>query len=140
MKALLQAGLTGRVPAPPEKRFLISLICLGAATDLAAYLEWLDGQSGKVLGEIAAAIRAAYGGTPAANPELYRRHSAVANARKLKMPLLFLHGGADRTIPVHQARALAAELDEQPHFTYREIPDGNHDSPLFAEFAIRSLT
>jgi hypothetical protein len=24
MKALLQAGLTGRVPAPPEKRFLIS--------------------------------------------------------------------------------------------------------------------
>jgi hypothetical protein len=24
MKALLQAGLGGRVPAPPEKRFLIS--------------------------------------------------------------------------------------------------------------------
>jgi hypothetical protein len=33
MKALLQTGSSGRVPVPPEKRFLINSISLAAAGD-----------------------------------------------------------------------------------------------------------
>lgn len=37
---------------------------------------------------------------------------------------------ADQIIPVEQARTLAKRLAGRTNFDYREIPDGDHDSPL----------
>ena len=47
------------------------------------------------------------------------------------MPIYFPHGGADEIIPVEQARMLAEKLKDKPDFFYKEIPGGNHDSPLY---------
>ena len=38
-------------------------------------------------------------------------------------PILLVHGSKDRTVPVEQARALAAA---RPGVTLREVPDGDH--------------
>ena len=46
------------------------------------------------------------------------------------MPVWLYHGGADRTIPVSEARALAEILAGKEDFHYHEIAGGNHDSPL----------
>ncbi|MFA6100692.1 MAG: alpha/beta hydrolase [Victivallaceae bacterium] len=106
------------------------VVARGAATDLASYYNWCVRQQMPIIQEIGEAIRIAYGGTPEQKPELYRRHSALANAARLKMPVFFAHGGADQLIPVEQARALADKLAGQKNFSYFEIPGGNHDSPL----------
>ncbi len=106
------------------------VVARGAATDLASYYNWCIGQDMPIIQEIAEAIRISYGGTPEQQPELYRRHSALANADRLTMPVFFSHGGADELIPVEQARALAAKMTGRKNFHYFEIPGGNHDSPL----------
>lgn len=107
-----------------------AVVARGAATDLAAYQPWCLRQERPIMREIGAAIAAAYGGTPEERPDIYRRHSAVAHADCLSMPVALSHGEADQVIPVAQARALLAKLDGQPTFRYEEIPGGNHDSPL----------
>jgi pimeloyl-ACP methyl ester carboxylesterase len=106
------------------------LVIRGAATDLASYYRWCKTQQKPIIYEIADAIRISYGGTPEEKPDLYRKHSALANADKLTMPLFLIHGGADEIIPVEQARALADKMKNSPNFSYTEIPGGNHDSPL----------
>lgn len=106
------------------------LVIRGAATDIASYYRWCLTREKPIIHEIAEAIRISYGGTPDENPDLYRRHSALANAGKLKMPLFLIHGGADDIMPVEQARALAEKMKNSPTFSYTEIPGGNHDSPL----------
>jgi len=106
------------------------VIARGVATDLGSYWAWCRERPEPILGEIAAAIEASYGGTPETAPTVYRRHSALHHAARLSMPLHLSHGGADAVIPVDQARALAARLGHRSTFVYREIPGGNHDSPL----------
>lgn len=104
------------------------VIARGAASDLASYHAWcLQRQAAKpILGEIAAAIAAAYGGAAT----VYQAHSAQALAARLTMPLFLSHGAADAVIPVSQMRALVGRLADHPNLVYHEIPDGNHDSPL----------
>jgi len=106
------------------------IVARGAATDLGSYYKWCTTQTRPILREIADAIRAAYGADPGQAPEIYRRHSAQANADRLAMPVYLAHGAADQTIPVQQAQMLADKLRAKKDFCYREIPGGNHDSPL----------
>ena len=106
------------------------IVARGAATDLTTYQPWCAQHERPILREIAAAIADAYGGTPVERPDVYLRHSVVANARRLSMPVALSHGGDDQVIPVSQSRALVAELSDLATFRYDEIPGGNHDSPL----------
>jgi pimeloyl-ACP methyl ester carboxylesterase len=97
---------------------------MGAATDLASYVDWCDQQTLEVCGRIAAAIRTSYG-----SQEKMIQHSVCRNAAKLTMPCLFYHGVDDRIIPVSQARRLAGLMADSSNFFYREIYQGDHDSP-----------
>lgn len=115
-------------------------VALGAATDLASYQAWCQPYpAGSIQREIGNAIVTAYGTTPAAAPELFQRHSAVRQGGRLTMPVFFAHGGADALIPVEQARQLADALAGRPTFEYVEVPDGNHDSPLWDRRALAFL-
>lgn len=98
---------------------------LGAATDPQSYLDWLEPETGPILQEIRAALLAAY-----PTPESRETNSVLRHADRLAMPVCYLHGEADATIPVSEARALRDRLAGKPDFFYREIGDGNHDSPL----------
>ena len=102
-----------------------AVIVRGAATDLKSYRQWCLKQEKPIVHEIAEAISTAY-----KEYEL-EKHSTLLNAEKLNMPIYFIHGGADEIIPVEQARMLAERLKNKPNFFYKEIPGGNHDSPLF---------
>jgi len=115
------------------------VVALCPATDLASYYAWCRGKAPAfpggarnegIIGQIADAIQASYGGEPATQPRRYRRHSAVANAARLTMPLCLVHGTADPLIPVAGARRLAGALADHPAFVYRELADGGHDAPL----------
>jgi len=98
---------------------------LGAATDPQTYLDWLETQSIPILREIRAALLEAY-----PTPELRERNSVVRHADRLSMPVCYLHGEADATIPVSEARTLRDRLAGKKDFFYREIGNGDHDSPL----------
>jgi len=98
---------------------------LGAATDPQTYLDRLEPQTGPILREIRAALLDAY-----PTPESRERNSVCRHADRLSMPVCYLHGEEDATIPVSEARALRDRLAGKPDFFYREIENGNHDSPL----------
>ena len=102
------------------------IAALGAATDLKRYSEWCAGQPLAVVREsICNAIRESYG-----SDEEYEANSVCANAQALTMPVFYYHGDADNIIPVSEARALKGILGGKPNFHYREVPGGDHDSPL----------
>jgi len=102
-----------------------AVVTLGGATDLKSYRQWCLKQERPIAHEIAEAISTAY------KEDDLEKHSTLLNADKLNMPIYFSHGGADEIIPVEQARMLAEKLKYKPDFFYQEIPDGNHDSPLY---------
>ena len=112
----------------------------GAATDLVFYLDYCQRQRNIpsdpewhsiVLGQIADAIIEHYGGTPDECPEVYRAHSAIHHAERLRgIPFLFSHGVHDAIMPVVMARRFAAAMADNPDFTYVEMPGGEHDAPL----------
>lgn len=125
-------GTSNLIYAALHSEDVAGLIARGAATDLATYHRWCRQTQGvPIVQAIADAIEAAYGGTPDDAPETYRLHSALHHADRLTMPIHFAHGGADRIIPVSEARSLAGKLAKEPTFRYHEIPDGNHDAPLY---------
>jgi pimeloyl-ACP methyl ester carboxylesterase len=104
-------------------------VAMCPASEMAAFYGWCAGRpEAPVPAEIAAAIRAAYGGTPGECPEVYERHSCLAHAGRLTMPAYVAHGEGDALIPVEQSRALAAGR-EAADLRYREVP-GDHDAPL----------
>jgi pimeloyl-ACP methyl ester carboxylesterase len=106
-----------------------ALVALGAATDIFSYYQWCreHHQEKQVLREIANAIETAYGKENA----LLRQHSALHNAGRLTMPIYLAHGAVDAIIPVEQARQFAKAMGAQKYFYYHEIPEGNHDAPLW---------
>jgi pimeloyl-ACP methyl ester carboxylesterase len=114
----------------PEDVAGVAAVC--PATDVGAYHDWCVRQSEPpVLHEIAAAIRTAYGGTPQERPEVFSLHSCLARADRLAMPVYLAHGDADELVPVDQSRALQEALPPRS-LKYRELPGGDHDSPLTA--------
>jgi len=98
---------------------------LGAASDPQNYLDWLETRQTPILREIRAALLEAY-----PTPESRRTNSVLRHADRLAMPVCYFHGEADATIPVGEARALRDRLAGKPDFLYREIGNGDHDSPL----------
>jgi len=50
------------------------------------------------------------GGTFQEKPDLYRQASPLAHASKEAPPFLFLHGTADKVVPIAQARTMLAKL------------------------------
>lgn len=105
------------------------VVALGAATDIARYQAWClapdsPPRTAAIRKAIAEAIEVAYG------PADKTPHSASANAARLAMPIVLVHGERDETIPVEEARDLAAKMKTSPNFVYREIPGGGHDAPL----------
>ena len=99
---------------------------LGAATNLRRFAQWCSGQETSTAASIREAIETHYG------KDDYDRHNVCSHAGALAMPVYYAHGGADKVIPVSEARSLrdllisAAKND----FRYVEIPEGDHDSPL----------
>lgn len=108
-----------------------AMVALCPATDIGGYARWCRAHPGGVKDEIYAAIVSAYGGTPEERPAVYAAHSALAHAARLTMPVFVCHGDDDTLIPVEESRRLAAALAGVATFTYKELPGGHHDSPLF---------
>jgi len=101
-----------------------SIVACCPATDVGRY-------HGVLTREIAQAMECAYGGCPAALQELYERHSACANAEKLKgKEILVIHGTDDAVNPVSESRVLAERMRDEPTFEYIEVEHGTHDSVL----------
>ena len=111
-----------------------AVIARGAATDLKSYLNWCLKQEKPIIHEIAEAISTSY------KEDELEKHSTLLNAEKLTMPVYFIHGGADETIPVEQARILAEKLQGKADFFYEEIPGGNHDSPLYESKSLAKIS
>ena len=99
---------------------------LGAATDLQRFARWCSAQTVPPAGSIREAIEAHYGKAD------YELHNVCSHAGDLTMPVYYAHGGADRIIPVSEARSLRDLLTAaaKNDFRYVEIPEGDHDSPL----------
>lgn len=109
------------------------------AGSIASLYEWCAGHSATaVLAEIAAAIRAAYGGSVCEAPAAYHRHSCLAHADRLTMPVFVAHGEADEIVPVSESRALTAACPGG-NLKYHEISGGGHDSPLAAPILQEAL-
>lgn len=113
----------------PEDITAMSALC--SATDVGRYAGWCREHPGSVRDEIYQAIISAYGGTPEEAPAHYAAHSAELHAGRLTMPLLISHGDADEIIPIEESRRLVEAMHGASNLTYREIPGGDHDSPLF---------
>ncbi len=61
------------------------------------------------------------------NPEVYRKASPITHASKGDAPLLIIHGDADKTVPLSQARAMAAILKMAGvPYQLEIIPDAPH--------------
>jgi len=50
---------------------------------------------------------------PLEQPEVYRAHSAITYAKRVATPTLILHGQADESVPLNQARAFYRALRER---------------------------
>ena len=123
-------GTSNLIYAVLHPQDVAGVVALCPATDLTSYYAWCRERNAGVIKEIADAIERSYGGPPAAQPKTYEAHSALKNAGSLTMPVYIAHGAADATIPVSQSRRLAAAMADAKNFTYVELPDGHHDSPL----------
>jgi pimeloyl-ACP methyl ester carboxylesterase len=112
----------------PER--VSGLVALGTC-DLLDRMEFAHDGDHPVLKRLEQAIIEAYGGTPQDVPEAYRAHSALAHADRLTMPFFLASGERDVLVPIEKVRLLADALKDQPRFQLREIPGGDHDSPLW---------
>jgi acetyl esterase/lipase len=52
------------------------------------------------------------GGTPAAQPDVYKQASPITFAGKQNVPTLLLHGSGDRLVPVVQSKSLKEKLEK----------------------------
>lgn len=132
-KTLFAAGSMGGTSvlifAALHPELVDGVVALGAATDIGRYETWCRSpdsppETAGIRSAIAAAIAEAYGSVNKT------AHSACGNAQRLTMPIVLFHGEKDTVIPVGEARDLAIKLKLSPRFVYREIANGNHDSPL----------
>jgi pimeloyl-ACP methyl ester carboxylesterase len=123
-------GTSNLIYARLQPEDVSAVIALGAASDLASYVGWCRSKNTGIIKEIADAIETAYCNQSQIRSAIYKKHSVLENASKLTMPVYLSHGGADEIIPVEQSRALAHKMSGNENFTYEEIPNGNHDSPL----------
>lgn len=110
-----------------------ALVAMGAVADIGSYYAWCLKQHAGIVREIAMAIQRSYTEATLPLKVTFEKHSAMQNATRLTMPLYFIHGEKDVLMPVSQARDFAEKMKSHEHFSYHEIPGGNHDSPLWDE-------
>ncbi len=117
---------------------LHGVIAMGMC-DLLARLDFARNSPNPVLQELAKTVFLAYGGTPEEKPHLYEARSVLAHADRLTMPLVLTMGEKDALIPVAETRKVAAALAQHRHFTYHEVPGGDHDSALWVDVDLDTL-
>ena len=129
-------GTSNLIYASQRPEDVAAVVALGAASDLNSYVRWCRERNTGVIAEIADAIESAYGidGNAAAACE---SHSVLTNSAKLTMPVFVVHGSNDELIPVSQMRMLCGRMGDSSSFVYAEVPDGDHDSPLYRTDAFR---
>lgn len=125
-------GTSNLIYAALHPEDVAGVAALGAVSDIASYHSWCrTRKEPPVVGQIADAIERAYGGIPANRPAPFARHSTLAHADRLSMPVFLAHGADDKLMPASQSRELADRMKERANFRYMEIESGNHDSPLW---------
>lgn len=116
-----------RQPGDVQKAFI-----MGACPDIIEYYKFISQQERPIFKELLNYMIEAYGGTLEEIPDVYESHCVMYHCERLKdMPIYFAHGGADPMLPVEHAREFALKMKGSKDFHYFEIPDGNHDSPLY---------
>jgi pimeloyl-ACP methyl ester carboxylesterase len=115
------------------------IIAMGMC-DIFARLDFARNSSNEILQELARVTFAAYGGNLEEQSELYRQRSVLLNADKLTMPIIITMGESDELIPVTETRKIAKMLSDKLDFTYVEIPKGNHDSALWVDVDLQTLS
>ena len=93
-------------------------------------------------------LKVAYGGTPEEKPEAYDANSALKNVNTFaKIPVLLVHGAADKTVPVSHSEKLAAALKAKGYRCTLIVTDGAHKDDIvtdvqdeIAEFLIDANT
>jgi len=123
-------GTSNLIYAALQPADVQGVVALCPATDLRLYYSWCRERNEGVIGEIADAIEAAYGGPPDQMTALYQQHSALRNAARLTMPVYVAHGTNDAIIPISQPRLLTGQMAAMPNYACVDMPDGHHDSPL----------
>jgi pimeloyl-ACP methyl ester carboxylesterase len=124
-------GTSNLIYAALHPEDVAAVVALCPAADLSSYYRWCRQRPAPaVLQQIADAIADAYGCEPETCESLYRTHSATANPGRLTMPVYVVHGAQDNIIPVTQSRNLYRAIQFKGIFHYREIPEGDHETPL----------
>jgi pimeloyl-ACP methyl ester carboxylesterase len=116
-----------------------AVIAMGMC-DIFARLDYARNSSNEILQELARVTFAAYGGDLEEKHELYRQRSVLANADKLTMPVIITMGESDELIPVTETRKIAELMHNKSNFKYVEIPNGNHDSALWVDIDLQTLS
>lgn len=125
-------GTSNLIYAVLNPEDVAAVVALGAASDLGLYYYWCkERESTVILKDIADSIRSYYGGDPKELSGIFEKHSVLDNSSDFNVPLFLAHGAIDEIIPVEQSRLLSEKLFGNKYFCYHEIPDGNHDSPLY---------
>lgn len=70
---------------------------------------------------------------------LYRERSPLSWSEKIKAPVLFLHGDADKVVPLSQAEALVAQLEEQRLHVYPGEGHGFRTADVIVDSLTREL-
>jgi pimeloyl-ACP methyl ester carboxylesterase len=107
--------------------------------DILARLDFARKSENPVLQKLATTVFAAYGGTPEEKPDLYQARSVLAHTDRLTMPVILTMGENDQLIPVAETRKIAAAMKGKSNFVYHEIPQGGHDSALWADIDLQTL-
>lgn len=78
----------------------------------------------------------ALGGTPDTIPDVYRAQSVMAHLDAFKkLPILVLHGDADKVVPVHHSRQFVNAMKKRGgNVEYKEVPGGRHLSSFIQGF------
>jgi len=108
--------------------------------DIFTRLHYARMSDNPVLQELVRQVFTAYGGSLEEIPEVYRQRSVLANIEKMTMPVVLTIGEDDALIPVAETRKIAEAMGRQPNFTYLEIPHGDHDSALWVDIDLHTLT
>jgi len=126
-------GSSALVFAVRQPQLLAGVVALCPASDIAAYYDWAVAHAGAnaVLRNISDAIRIHYTVDGRELRAELQARSALQQADRLTMPVYLCHGAADALIPVAWTRQLAEKLRGLGRkVQYREIPGGDHDSPV----------
>jgi len=121
----------------PDK--LHGVVAMGMC-DIFERLAFARRSANPVLQRLAATVFAAYGGTPEEKPELYQARSVLAHCDRLTMPVVLTMGENDALIPVQETRRIAAAMQGRAGFVYHEVPRGDHDSALWVDVDLTTLT